>query len=197
MSENDLSFDPSKHWSPQISAATSQVLTEVEEGAARTTQQIRKKTPPPPRPPPPKWEQYYQRRASHHALLSCAAARLSNPHPFDNAEGSCLPPSFACNPPPETSRQRSYSLPVERQEVSEGYQPCRCNHPKPPEHGYGPVQSYQNETTYQSSCYPLPQPEQLFRPVAVPHTERMNDVRVRTPASVPTPPPPTESGASR
>ncbi|XP_024143362.1 protein Shroom4 isoform X2 [Oryzias melastigma] len=196
MSENDLSFDPSKHWSPQISAATSQVLTEVEEGAARTTQQIRKKTPPPPRPPPPKWEQYYQRRASHHALLSCAAARLSNPHPFDNAEGSCLPPSFACNPPPETSRQRSYSLPVERQEVSEGYQPCRCNHPKPPEHGYGPVQSYQNETTYQSSCYPLPQPEQLFRPVAVPHTERMNDVRVRTPASVPTPPPPTESGAS-
>uniref|UniRef100_A0A3P9IKZ5 ASD2 domain-containing protein n=1 Tax=Oryzias latipes TaxID=8090 RepID=A0A3P9IKZ5_ORYLA len=204
MSENDLSFDPSKHWSSQISAATSQVLTEVEEGAVLfgrdaegTTKQIRKKTPPPPRPPPPKWEQYYQRRASHHALLSCAAARLSNPHPFDNAE----PPSFAPNPPPDTSRQRSYSLPLERQEVSEGYLPCRCNHIKPQEHGCCHAQPNQNEAIFQGSCYPLPQPtpvfsEQLFRPVAVPHMERMNDVREQTPAPMPTPPLPTVSGAS-
>ncbi|RVE60341.1 hypothetical protein OJAV_G00180010 [Oryzias javanicus] len=202
MSENDLSFDPGKHWSPQISAAASQVLTEVEEGAApfgrdaaRTTRQVRKKTPPP-RPPPPKWEQYYQRRASHHALLSCADARLSTPHPFANAEGNHLPPSFACNPPPETSRQRSYSLPVERQEVSEGYQPCRCDHTKPQERGYGPAPSHQNETVHQSSRYPPPQPELLFRPVAVPHMERMKDMRVQTPASLPTPPPTTEPGAS-
>lgn len=121
MSENDLRFDGSHRWSPSIGAST---LSEAEEGAgsARAGEapggapSNRKKTPPPPRPPPPKWEQFHRRRASHHALFwSSVPAPPSVPH------------SSSYLPPPEASRQRSYSLPPERQEVSQGCPRCTCS----------------------------------------------------------------------
>lgn len=120
MSENDLRFDGSHRWSPSIGAAT---LSEVEEGAGSVraaapggAHSIRKKMPPPPRPPPPKWDQFHRRRASHHALFSSS---IPSPHP--------VPHSSSYLPLPEASRQRSYSLPPERQEVSQGCPRCTCS----------------------------------------------------------------------
>ncbi|KAJ0006193.1 hypothetical protein NQD34_013466 [Periophthalmus magnuspinnatus] len=73
MSENDLRFEvPHQRWSPSLSIASTQTLTEVNEGFNQnlTEKTAKKKTPPPPRPPPPKWEQFHKRRASHHAIYS-------------------------------------------------------------------------------------------------------------------------------
>ncbi|XP_033465666.2 shroom family member 4 isoform X1 [Epinephelus lanceolatus] len=135
MSENDLRFDSSHRWSPSISVATSQTLSEVEEGAggvrggeaASTARPNRKKTPPPPRPPPPKWEQFHRRRASHHTLFSSSTSPHSITPSFDTAEGRYSSQLSSCGPSAETSRPRSYSLPPERQEVMEGCPRCSCS----------------------------------------------------------------------
>lgn len=147
MSENDLRFD-SSHWSPSISLSTSQTLNEVEEGAGivavNTTQSIRKKTTPPPRPPPPKWEQFHRRRASHHALFSISTAAHSIPH---------APPYV---PPLETSRQRSYSLPPERQEALHGcpHCSCRCSQSQTQQHMSTHPSSNQKQIQEQSFTHP-------------------------------------------
>lgn len=122
MSENDLRFDGGHRWSPSLGAPA---LREVEEGASSVARAgaapggahpARKKMPPPPRPPPPKWEQFHRRRASHHAFSSSS----SIPSPPNSSSSSYLPL-------PEASRQRSYSLPPERQEVSQGCPRCTCS----------------------------------------------------------------------
>lgn len=138
MSENDLRFDSSHHWSLSVSMAASQTLSEVEEGAggvrggepASTARQNKKRMPPPPRPPPPKWEQFHRRRASHHALFSTtssssAAAAVS--HPASSPQGHYVTQALSYSQSSEMSRQRSYSLPPERQEVAEGCHRCSCN----------------------------------------------------------------------
>ncbi|XP_033839989.2 protein Shroom4 [Periophthalmus magnuspinnatus] len=118
MSENDLRFEaPHQRWSPSLSIASTQTLTEVNEGFNQnlTEKTAKKKTPPPPRPPPPKWEQFHKRRASHHAIYS------SSPQTVTGAFSSQS--SFE-----ETSRQRSYSLPPTRQELSSTTSTCsKCS----------------------------------------------------------------------
>lgn len=157
MSENDLRFDGSHRWSPAISVVTSQTLSEVEEGvgsirgreAANAGQSNRKKMPPPPRPPPPKWEQFHRRRASHHGLFSTSTftAPQSTTPSFGSTEGYY--PTSSYIPPVETSRQRSYSLPPERQEVSESCLRCTCSHAKPQEHAFTHPSSNQNQPQMQ------------------------------------------------
>ncbi|XP_029931555.1 protein Shroom4 [Myripristis murdjan] len=139
MSENDLRFDSSHRWSPLVSMVTTQTLSEVEEvgdGSIRVgeggsvTRQSKKKTPPPPRPPPPKWEQFHRRRASHHTLFTSPPQFNSSmtPPPNHNTHTSFTSTSHSSSslPPSETSRQRSYSLPPQRQEVSDGCPHCSC-----------------------------------------------------------------------
>ncbi|XP_070849866.1 protein Shroom4 [Chaetodon trifascialis] len=216
MSENDLRFDGSHRWSPSISMATSQTLSEVEEGAggvgrggaANAALPNRKKTPPPPRPPPPKWEQFHRRRASHHTLFSS-----SSPAPHS------IPPSFD-TPPLETSRQRSHSLPPERQEVSEGCPRCSCSQPQTQEHAFSHASSNQSPPQRQERPFsrsPSNQNQELpftvappspmfsrraFRPVAPPQRERDPrssydgpQGRVEVLSSLP-PPAPTVSSSS-
>ncbi|XP_065806862.1 protein Shroom4 isoform X1 [Labrus bergylta] len=218
MSENDLRFDSSHRWSPSISVAASETLSEVEEGAggvrgveaANTAWPKRKKTPPPPRPPPPKWEQFHRRRASHHALFSSSSSAA--PHSAS--------PAFV--PPSETSRQRSYSLPPERQEASESCPRCKCNQTqqqtyshasssqsqtRTPEHTVSLVApSNQNQVEYQEQPFAmaLPSPtfsRRAFRPVAPPQRERSSyDEQQEGVEILLTPPPPPtpaeESGRS-
>ncbi|XP_061524800.1 protein Shroom4 isoform X2 [Phycodurus eques] len=136
MSENDLHFDAGQRWSPSHSAAAGQTLSEVEEGVEHLLTQKKKK--PPPRPPPPKWEQFHRRRASHHTLFPSS---------------STVPPQHPNTPPPsverrtsahstsEQSRQRSYSLPPQRQEVAESCPRCSCNQPRTQEHAFAHVPS--------------------------------------------------------
>ncbi|XP_078131670.1 shroom family member 4 isoform X2 [Sander vitreus] len=229
MSENDLRFDSSHRWSPSISATTSQTLSEVEEwaggvrggDAANTGRPNRKKTPPPPRPPPPKWEQFHRRRASHHTLFSSSSSPHSIPPSFDTAEGHCSTNSSSCVPPLDTSRQRSYSLPPERQEVSEGCPRCSCsqtqehryphassnpNRPQMQEHPFSHAPSNQNQVPFQDRSFAVTPPSPMFsrrafRPVAPPQKER--DVRgtygqqerVEVLSTFP-PPPPTENSTS-
>ncbi|XP_055012267.1 protein Shroom4-like [Boleophthalmus pectinirostris] len=98
MSENDLRFEAPHHrWSPSLSVASTQTLSELDEGVNQNLREkaAKKKAPPPPRPPPPKWEQFHKRRASHHAIYS-------SPQTVTGAFSSQS--SFE----PETSRQRSY-----------------------------------------------------------------------------------------
>ncbi|XP_028262589.1 protein Shroom4 isoform X2 [Parambassis ranga] len=193
MSENDLRFDNSHRWSPSISMATSQTLCEVEEGAgvirrggetASSARQNKKKTPPPPRPPPPKWEQFHRRRASHHTLFSSSSIV-----PQSTAPSFTESHSSAYIPPPETSRQRSYSLPPERQEVLESCPRCSCNQnqeatfPQPP--------SNQNQAQFQERSFNVAPPSPMFsrrafRPVAPPQREMEGHFRAET---LPTPPP--------
>lgn len=218
MSENDLRFDSSQRWSPSISVATSQTLSEVEEGAggirageaARTN---RKKAAPPPRPPPPKWEQFHRRRASHHALFSSSSSSSSS----SAAPHSIQPPSSY-----ETSRQRSYSLPPERQEAPEGCPRCSCSQAQAQEHGpshlpsshkqdhpfsHSPPSS-QNHAQAQDVPFTVAPPSPMFsrrafRPVAPPQRERERElrgstyggeqVRVEAMASLPPRPPPENS----
>ncbi|XP_032355266.1 protein Shroom4 isoform X1 [Etheostoma spectabile] len=231
MSENDLRFDSSHRWSPSISATTSQTLSEVEEWAggvrggeaANTAQPNRRKTPPPPRPPPPKWEQFHRRRASHHTLFSSSSSPHSVPPSFDTAEGHYSTNSSSCVPPLDTSRQRSYSLPPERPEVSEGCPRCSCsqtqehryphassnqNQPKMQEHPFSHAPSNQNQVPFQDRSFAVTPPSPMFsrrafRPVAPPQKER--DVRgtygqqerVEVLSTFPPcPPPPTENRTS-
>ncbi|XP_070786182.1 protein Shroom4 [Enoplosus armatus] len=222
MSENDLRFDSSHRWSPSICVATSQTLSEVEEGAggvkggeaANSARPNRKKTPPPPRPPPPKWEQFHRRRASHHTLFSSCSSSTA-PH--------SIPPSFDAA---ETSRQRSYSLPPERQEVSEGCPRCSCsqtqtqahtfshpssnqNQPHVQEHPFSHAPSNQNQVQFQDRTFTVAPPSPMFsrrafRPVAPPQKERDlrstydgQQERVEVLSSLPpSPPPPTDNSVS-
>ncbi|KAG7218668.1 hypothetical protein INR49_019792 [Caranx melampygus] len=190
MSENDLRFDGSHRWSPSISVATSQTLSEVEEGggqAARSSssRQSRKKTPPPPRPPPPKWEQFHRRRASHHTLFPSTS---TSPHPTPpsvSGEGHHPSHSPSYIPLAETSRQRSYSLPPERQEVVESCPRCTCHHTHTPEQPYAhhtPTSTHSQaqlqEQQQQQQPFTVAPPSPMFsrrafRPVAPPQgTER-------------------------
>nr|XP_020475188.1 protein Shroom4 [Monopterus albus] len=159
MSENDLHFDSSHRWLPSVSVASSQTLCEVEEGAggvrggdaANAAKENRKKTPPPPRPPPPKLEQFHRRRASHHTLFSTSsssAALHSSPPSFETPEGHYSTHSSYI-PSLEISRQRSYSLPPERQEVSEGCPRCRCNQSQTQERTFAHTSSPQNQPQLQ------------------------------------------------
>ncbi|XP_029944144.1 protein Shroom4 isoform X2 [Salarias fasciatus] len=177
MSENDLRFDGSHRWSPSVSMSASQTLSEVEEGGGDAAgRQGRKKTPPPPRPPPPKWEQFHRRRASHHALFAAPA-----PPPNYSAH------SASYVPPPEESRQRSYSLPPERQEASEGGCPrCSCVQTQD-------APANQHPAPFQDRAFAVAPPSPMFsrrafRPVAPP--QRETDVREEAGPSLPPPPPP-------
>ncbi|XP_028993136.1 protein Shroom4 isoform X2 [Betta splendens] len=131
MSENDLRYVSSQRWSPSVSTATSQTLNELEEGvggvgggeAAIGARPDKKRTPPPPRPPPPKWEQFHRRRASHHTLFATPSPSSAASHP----QGRYVTHSSSFIPQPEASRQRSYSLPPERQEAPEGCPRCSCS----------------------------------------------------------------------
>nr|XP_046237099.1 protein Shroom4 isoform X2 [Scatophagus argus] len=206
MSENDLRFDSSHRWSPSISIATSQTLSEVEEGAggvrvgvaAKDDQTNRKKTPPPPRPPPPKWEQFHRRRASHHTLFSSSSSTAphSIPPSINAAEGHYSTHSSSYVPPAEMSRQRSYSLPPERQEVSESCPRCSCscsqtqtrehafshastnqNQLQIQEHPFSHTPSNQNQAQLQEQPFTVAPPSPMFsrrafRPVAPPQRER-------------------------
>lgn len=179
MSENDLRFESNHRWLPSISMATSQTLSELEEGAGGVRAREapipnRKKTPPPPRPPPPKWEQFHRRRASHHALFtsSSSSSSAASPHSMDYSAQSS---SYA--PPIETSRQRSYSLPPERQEVSEGCPRCNCSQAQTQEHLH--ASSNQNQPQVQELPFAVAPPSPMFsrrafRPVALPQRERDN-----------------------
>lgn len=182
MSENDLRFDGSHRWSPSIGAAA---LSEVEEGAGGVgggARSNRRKTPPPPRPPPPKWEQFHRRRASHHALFS-------SPTPSAHS----IPHSASYLPLPEASRQRSYSLPPERQEVSQGCPRCTCScghaqghvpahssnqsQPKTQERPLSHAASGQNQPQLQEVRFGLSPASPMFsrrafKPVAPPSVER-------------------------
>lgn len=193
MSENDLRFDSSSRWSSTISVATSQTLSAVEEGmgdltgrdAARSAKSNRKKTPPPPRPPPPNWEQFHRRRASHHTLLFPA----SQPHP-----SSLSTQSSSHTAPLETARQRSYSSPPERQDLSESCPRCTCNqsqsqdpryplsvanqnplrvHLQQQQQSYSPAPSSQMELPF-AVAPPSPMfSRRAFRPVSLPQEENM------------------------
>ncbi|CAJ1085845.1 protein Shroom4 [Xyrichtys novacula] len=198
MSENDLRFDSSHRWSPSISAAASQTLEEVEEGAggigrgdaANAAQPNRKKTPPPPRPPPPKWEQFHRRRASHHTLFSSASCSSSAAAP--NSAHSSFPA------PSEMSRQRSYSLPPERQEVTENCPRCNCSQTHQ-DHAYPHAPSNQNQVEFHGQPFTVAPPSPMFsrrgfRPVAPPQRERdprsMYAGQLERVEMLPTPPPP-------
>lgn len=220
MSENDLRFDSSYRWSPSISVATSQTLSEVEEGtgdrrggeAANNVKSNRKKTPPPPRPPPPKWEQFHRRRASHHTLFSSATtAPQPNPPSLHTHSSSYIPPL-------ETSRQRSYSSPLERQNVSESCPRCSCSQAQTQDHRYTLPVADQNPPQMQQHSYshtPSTQTElpfavappspmfsrKAFRPVALPQKENnlrnmYGDEQERV-ETLPSLPPPTENSRRR
>lgn len=233
MSENDLRFDGSHRWSPSISVGTSQPLSEVEEGdcsirgseAANTGQSNRKKMPPPPRPPPPKWEQFNRRRASHHGLFSSSTftAPQSTIPSFGSTEGHYPTHTSSCAPLTETSRQRSYSLPPERQEASESCLRCTCSHAKPQEHAFTHPLSNQNQPQIQE--HPLthvpsnqnpaqelplniapPSPlisRRSFNPVAPPQRERElrstygEDQERAEILPSPPPPPPVDNNVNR
>ncbi|XP_054457278.1 protein Shroom4 [Anoplopoma fimbria] len=227
MSENDLRFDrnSSQRWSPSISVATSHTLSEVEEGgggvrggeAGSTARPNRKKTLPPPRPPPPKWEQFHRRRASHHTLFTSSSSPHSTLTSFDAPHYPTH--TSSCVPPPEVSRQRSYSLPPERREVSESCPRCSCsqtkepssnqNHPQMQQHPFTHAPSNQNQAQSPERGFAVAPPSPMFsrrsfRPVAPPlkesdmrgsyggQQERMEDLS----SLPPPPPPPTGSSMS-
>lgn len=177
MSENDLRFDSALRWSPPIHAASSQTLSEMEEGGdprSTATQRMKKKTPPPPRPPPPKWEQFHRRRASHHALLATSAFAAASPIPASAEEtgGRYAAHSSSYVPPPDTSRQRSYSLPPERQEAADACSRCTCGRTPAQEHT---VFQPSNQSQEPDFAVAPPSPmfyRKAFRPVAPPHGER-------------------------
>lgn len=230
MSENDLRFDSSSRWSSTVSVAASQTLSEVEEGtgdlrgrdAARTAKSNRKKTPPPPRPPPPNWEQFHRRRASHHTLFSsCSSSSALQLHPPSlNTQSSTYPA------PLETARQRSYSSPPERQDLSESCPRCTCNQSQTQDHRYAfpaanpnpaqlqpqQQQSYSHAPSGQMDLpYAVAPPSPMFsrrafRPVALPqketnmmsnlHVEQQRQQKAEALPASP-PPPPMDNSRSR
>lgn len=162
MSENDLRFDSNHRWSPSVSVASSQTLSEVEEGASEsanenTLKKKKKKTPPPPRPPPPKWEQFHKRRASHHIIYSSSV-------PQSSTGDFSVQSSYE----QETSRQRSYSLPPERQDLSTTSSACpKCScHQNPPQDHTSPHNNHRPPPP------PYPGQESQKHP-HVPPTERL------------------------
>ncbi|KAK1889800.1 Protein Shroom4 [Dissostichus eleginoides] len=134
MSENDLRFDSNnQRW---------------------------KKTPPPPRPPPPKWEQFHRRRPSHQSLFSAPPQSIPPSLDPTHSSSSCIPPP---PPPTDTSRQRSFSLPPQRQEVSENCPRCNCsqtqalssnqNQAQTQEHAFSHAPSNQNQAQTQEHSF--------------------------------------------
>ncbi|KAK7909526.1 hypothetical protein WMY93_014210 [Mugilogobius chulae] len=121
MSENDLRFEPNQRWSPSLSLTSGSTLSEAEEGFNHDVREKAPKKAPPPRPPPPKWEQFHKRRASHHAIYSSSPQNLTGV--------ICNQSSFEL----ELSRQRSYSLPPQRQELSSASacSKCSCHQDQP------------------------------------------------------------------
>lgn len=226
MSENDLRFDSSSRWSSTVSVAASQTLSEVEEGtgdvrgrdAARAAKSNRKKTPPPPRPPPPNWEQFHRRRASHHTLFSSSSSCSSSTPQAHHASLNTQSSSYMA--PVETARQRSYSSPPERQDLSESCPRCTCNQSQSQDHRYTFPAANQNYAKQQRQQQPYshaassqmdlhcgmtpPSPmftRRAFRPVALPqketnvsslHAEQQQQLRAETLQAPPSPalPPP-------
>uniref|UniRef100_A0A3Q2ZN62 Protein Shroom4-like n=1 Tax=Kryptolebias marmoratus TaxID=37003 RepID=A0A3Q2ZN62_KRYMA len=181
MSENDLHFESSHCWSPSFFSATSQMLSKVEEGENSTSPARASRKKAPPRPPPPKLEQFHRRRASHHTLLSSssfsAAASLYIPATFNNPEAQSSACSSTYVPPPETSRQRSYSLPPERQEVIEVCPRCNCSQIQTQKHMFSHTLSNQIPAQVQEHPFTVVPPSpmfssNMFRPVAPPNMER-------------------------
>lgn len=197
MSENDLRFDSALRWSPSIHAASSQTLSEMEEGGeprSAAVQRMKKKVPPPPRPPPPKWEQFHRRRASHHALLATSAFSTSRsiPASVEDTEGRYAAHSSSYVPPPDTSRQRSYSSPPERQEAADACSRCSCGRTPTREHTlFQPTN--QSPAPFQEPDFAVAPPSPMFsrkgfRPVAPPHGEREDGFGAEHLASPPPPP---------
>ncbi|XP_051919030.1 protein Shroom4 isoform X1 [Hippocampus zosterae] len=159
MSENDLHIDAGQRWSPSHSTAASQTLSEVEERAdGEQDPSTRTKKKPPPRPPPPKWEQFHRRRASHHTLFASSSTAL----PQYPRTGEQHPPAHCTSEP---SRQRSYSLPPQRQEVVESCPRCSCHQPQTQEPAFSPVPPDRNQLSL-SIAPPSPMfSRRAFRPV--------------------------------
>ncbi|XP_061769474.1 protein Shroom4 isoform X2 [Nerophis ophidion] len=169
MSENDLRFN--QHWTV-YSPTVGQTLREVEERPAvfrgdtvRGAQLTSRKKNPPPRPPPPKWEQFHRRRASHH-MLFCSSSTAPPQHP------STEPTEHLSV---ESSRQRSYSLPPQRQEVAENCLRCSRHQPLPCEPAFPHTSSSQHQFSERSFSTAPPSPmfcRQAFRPVVLSPQER-------------------------
>ncbi|XP_034020979.1 protein Shroom4 [Thalassophryne amazonica] len=200
MSENDLRFSSSCRWPQAASVSTSQTLKEVEEGAGGVREgeakSSRKKMPPPPRPPPPKWENLHRRRASHHTCISpFYASSSSTPHHTTEETPPTHPSSSF--PPPDVSRQRSYSLPPQPRQLSES---CSCsrqkqkqehaicitppnqNQPEMQERSFSHVLPNQNEIYHQERQFSIAPPSPMcsrraFKPVAPPQRETDIDLK--------------------
>ncbi|XP_024918067.1 protein Shroom4 isoform X4 [Cynoglossus semilaevis] len=139
MSENDL-------WGGlSVSLKTNQTLSEVDEMAGSAKPSGKKA--PPPRPPPPKWEEFHRRRASHHALLT-------------GSSSTYVPPLL------EPSRQRSFSLPPERKDVTQSCPHCSYSQSHPQEN---PASNPSRAVTL-APLSPMFS-RRSFRPVAPPHRE--------------------------
>ncbi|KAG7231635.1 hypothetical protein INR49_010966, partial [Caranx melampygus] len=139
MSENDLRFDGSHRWSPSISVATSQTLSEVEEGggqAARSSSSSRAGR-----------RRHLRRdRRRQSGSSSTADGRLTtpcspppprpSPHPSLRQWGGTPPvPLALLHPLAETSRQRSTASPQE-EGGGESCPRCTCHHTHTPEQPY-------------------------------------------------------------
>nr|XP_057924265.1 protein Shroom4 [Doryrhamphus excisus] len=186
MSENDICFPNSQHWMPSHTSAVNQTLTDVKERTAdvrgevvHSAQLTHRKKNPPPRPPPPKWEQFHRRHASQH-MVFCSSSTAPPQHTSTEHLNA------------EPCRQRSYSLPPQRQEVAENCPRCSCNQPRPPEPAFSHIPS---------SCQQFPEPSiaqfspmfsrRAFRPVAPPTREREGNLAAmyfQQPERVTTPP---------
>nr|XP_061810940.1 protein Shroom4-like [Nerophis lumbriciformis] len=155
VSENDLRLDGEQRWSPSRSA-----LSQVEERADGQERQLaREKKEPPPRPPPPKWEQFHRRRASHHGLFA------------SSAQPPCTAPPSA-DPTSEPSRQRSYSLPPQRRELTECCSKCSCHQSGTQEPTLTRVPSNRRRFPVLSVSVAPPSPvvsRRAFRPIVSPN----------------------------
>ncbi|XP_077399354.1 shroom family member 4 isoform X4 [Vanacampus margaritifer] len=158
MSENDLHVDAGQRWSLSHSTSAGQTLSEVEEREDLVTQ---KKKKPPPRPPPPKWEQFHRRRSSHHTLFASLSA-VPPQHPSAHSTS-------------EPSRQRSYSLPPQRQEVPESCPRCSCHRPRTQEPAFAHAPSDRQQFPELSLTIAPPSPmfsRRAFRPVVPTYFEQ-------------------------
>uniref|UniRef100_A0A674C900 Protein Shroom2-like n=2 Tax=Salmo trutta TaxID=8032 RepID=A0A674C900_SALTR len=192
MSENDLHFGSTyRRTSPSVAMATP--LSELVEGGGIEGGRMgvggirgaanKNKTLPPPRPPPPKWEQFHRRRASHHTLFTSplfSTSVSSSVHPLVNPtppplplippEGptSC-PSSHPCHhEKSEMTRQRSYSLPPQREEL-EGCQRC--------------IRSQVQECRFSQAPLSPGFTHTAFRPVAPPQRDKDTPPRDTLPPS--------------
>ncbi|XP_054609559.1 protein Shroom4 isoform X2 [Dunckerocampus dactyliophorus] len=194
MSENDICFTNNQHWMPSHSSAVSQTLSEVKEQTAavqgdvlHSAQLTQRKKNPPPRPPPPKWEQFHRRRASQH-MLFCSSSTAPPQH-------TSTEPTEHLNAEP--CRQRSYSLPPQRQEVAENCPRCSCHQPRPPEPAFSHIPSSWHqfpELSFSIAPFSPRFSRRAFRPVEPPTREREGNLggvyfqqhgRVMTPPQAP------------